>query len=90
MDPLFFWNQSSFKKANGARRLNHNMSVGEFKKIFYMEWLHRNLGRVVGITFVFPALYFGITGRLSKKLKITSFAITSLIGLQVGILLLLL
>ncbi|RWS30712.1 cytochrome c oxidase assembly protein COX15-like protein [Leptotrombidium deliense] len=37
---------------------NMNMSIEEFKKIWYMEYFHRMLGRNIGAVFVIPAAYF--------------------------------
>lgn len=36
--------------------------------IFYMEWGHRNLGRLVGAAFAVPALYFAARGQLPRAL----------------------
>ena len=37
---------------------NYDMSLQEFKIIFWWEWAHRFLGRLIGISFFFPLLYF--------------------------------
>ena len=44
-------------------RLNFDMSLEEFKRIYFMEWLHRLLGRAVGVAFAGPLLYFYATVR---------------------------
>lgn len=44
------------------------MNLEEFKKIFYMEWGHRVLGRVIGLVFVGPLLYFAVRKRLTANL----------------------
>lgn len=38
--------------------INHRMTLPEFKQIFFWEYLHRLLGRAVGIAFLIPWLYF--------------------------------
>lgn len=39
---------------------NYLMSLEEFKFIFWWEWLHRFLGRVIGLSFLLPLIYFTI------------------------------
>ncbi len=36
---------------------NYNMSLSEFKIIFWWEWAHRFLGRLIGIVFLIPLIY---------------------------------
>jgi len=40
------------------KKVNFNMTRDEFKKIFYPEYFHRVLGRVIGMIFFFPFVYF--------------------------------
>ncbi|KAI0052557.1 electron transfer protein 1 [Auriscalpium vulgare] len=62
--------------------LNHNISLSEFKSIFYMEWGHRVLGRVIGVAFVLPLAYFALRRRLSPSLPLQLSAFAVLLGLQ--------
>ena len=39
---------------------NFNMTLSEFKVIFWWEWGHRQLGRLIGLTVLFPLIYFTI------------------------------
>jgi heme a synthase len=39
---------------------NFNMTLSEFKFIFWWEWSHRQLGRLVGLTVLLPLIYFTI------------------------------
>jgi heme a synthase len=39
---------------------NFNMTLSEFKVIFWWEWAHRQLGRLIGLTTFFPLIYFTI------------------------------
>ena len=39
---------------------NFNMTLSEFKVIFWWEWAHRQLGRLVGLTLLIPLIYFTI------------------------------
>ena len=49
---------------------NFGMTVDEFKGIFWLEYLHRLLGRVVGLIFFFPFIYF-----LARKIITPSYAV---------------
>ena len=40
---------------------NSNMTLGEFKVIFWWEWGHRQLGRLIGLTVLLPLIYFTIS-----------------------------
>lgn len=63
-------------------RLNHTMNLGEFKKIFYMEWGHRILGRIIGVTFVVPLAYFVVRKKLTSTLPKHLIAGALLLGFQ--------
>lgn len=39
-------------------QINQGMSLGEFKTIYFWEWGHRLLGRLIGAVFLFPFLFF--------------------------------
>jgi cytochrome c oxidase assembly protein subunit 15 len=45
------------------------MTLAEYKGIFFWEYVHRLLGRVIGLVFVLPLVYFWLRGRLSTVLK---------------------
>ena len=62
--------------------LNPHMSLQEFKNIYWMEWIHRLWGRVIGITFVLPAVYFVARRRVSKPMMARIAGIAGLIGFQ--------
>src|SRR6056300_718826 len=61
---------------------NFNMTLNEFKVIFWWEWGHRQLGRFIGLTWAlgFALLFF--TGKLPKARRLSLFAIGPFIGLQ--------
>lgn len=48
--------------------INSTMTLDEFKGIFFWEWLHRFIGRVIGLVFFFPFVYFTIKGWVKGKL----------------------
>jgi heme a synthase len=49
-------------------RLNPDMNLEGFKTIFWWEWSHRLLARVVGMVFIIPALWFWMRGALKGAL----------------------
>ncbi|MCP4184508.1 MAG: heme A synthase [Hyphomicrobiales bacterium] len=51
------------------QQLNKGMSLGEFQFIYWWEWSHRFLGRIIGFAFAIPFILFWITGRLEPELK---------------------
>ena len=63
-------------------RMNHSMNLEEFKKIFYMEWGHRILGRIIGVAFVVPLAYFAVRKKLTSTLPKHLTAMALLLGFQ--------
>ncbi|KAF3426438.1 hypothetical protein E2986_01023 [Frieseomelitta varia] len=61
---------------------NQNMTLEEFKRIWWMEYLHRMWGRLIGAVFIVPATYFWAKGMLTRGMKIRVAVLGSLIGLQ--------
>ncbi|TRY91588.1 hypothetical protein DNTS_021754 [Danionella cerebrum] len=49
--------------------LNHDMTLTEFKFIFHMEWGHRMWGRLVGLAYILPAVFFWRRGYFSRSMK---------------------
>ena len=43
---------------------NYNMTLNEFKVIFWWEWGHRQLGRLIGLSVLIPLVYFSIKNGL--------------------------
>jgi cytochrome c oxidase assembly protein subunit 15 len=64
------------------RELNSDMTLAEFKGIFWWEWSHRLLARGVGFLVAIPLLFFWLTGRLERRLKPKLVGILALGGLQ--------
>lgn len=77
--------ESEFAKYRSSpeyKILNPNMSLSEFKFIYYMEWIHRLWGRFVGLSFVIPAVYFVAKRKVSRPMAVRLAGIAGLIGLQ--------
>uniref|UniRef100_A0A8B9ZBW8 Cytochrome c oxidase assembly protein COX15-like protein n=1 Tax=Anas platyrhynchos TaxID=8839 RepID=A0A8B9ZBW8_ANAPL len=62
--------------------LNHDMTLTEFKFIWYMEYSHRMWGRVVGLAYILPAAYFWRKGWLSRPMKGCVLALCGLVCFQ--------
>jgi heme a synthase len=50
------------------KKINLGMSLSEFKFIFMMEYLHRLLGRIIGLWFFIPLVWFAIKRTLDKPI----------------------
>ncbi|GGF24076.1 heme A synthase [Youhaiella tibetensis] len=61
---------------------NHWMSVEDFKSIFWWEWIHRFLGRMIGFAFAIPFVVFLVQKRFSWNLAGPLAALFVLGGLQ--------
>lgn len=57
-----------YKQSPEFQIKNYTMGLAEFKNIFFWEYIHRLLGRLIGLVFIIPFIYFLIKRRLSKKL----------------------
>ncbi|PNW28877.1 COX15/CtaA family protein [Formosa algae] len=49
------------------KHYNSHFTISDFKSIYFWEWLHRLIGRVIGLVFFFPFVYFLITKQLTKS-----------------------
>ncbi len=78
------WTQAfeGYKAIPQYRELNAGMNLSEFKAIFWWEWSHRLLGRVIGMAYFLPFLWFMWRGYLSGELKRRLWGIFALGGLQ--------
>lgn len=71
-----------YKKTPEYQQVNHQMSLDEFKGIFYWEYWHRVLGRLIGVAYFFPFLYFLLRKKLEPGLTPKLLGIFVLGGLQ--------
>jgi len=63
--------QALFAKYRGTpefKLVNFDMTLEGFKRIFWWEYIHRLLGRIIGLVFLLPLLWFWLRGRLDKPL----------------------
>jgi cytochrome c oxidase assembly protein subunit 15 len=71
-----------YKSIPQYRELNAGMSLADFKTIFWWEWSHRLLGRVIGGVYLLPFLFFLWRGAFGAELKRRLWLIFGLGALQ--------
>jgi heme a synthase len=78
------WEQAfaAYKLIPQYRELNAGMSLSDFKTIFWWEWSHRLLGRVIGAVYLLPFLYFLWRGGMGTELRRRLWLIFGLGALQ--------
>lgn len=64
---------------------NFSMDVNSFKEIFWLEYLHRLLGRLIGLVFFFPLVFFFIKGYI-KKNEFPKYLLMLILGGMQGVL----
>ncbi|EKF58461.1 putative cytochrome C oxidase assembly transmembrane protein [Agrobacterium albertimagni AOL15] len=64
------------------QQINKGMSLDEFKFIFWWEWAHRLLARMIGVIFALPLAYFWIRGKVEPSLRAPLVGLLALGGLQ--------
>jgi heme a synthase len=73
---------AKYRQTPEFRLRNHDMTLEGFKGIFWWEYIHRVLGRLIGLVFLVPFLYFLWRRSLSRELAWKLGAIFVLGGLQ--------
>ncbi len=59
-----------YKEIPEYKLQNFNMSIQEFKVIFWWEWIHRFLGRLIGISFLIPLIYFSFQIKIFRLINL--------------------
>ncbi|MDA1089295.1 MAG: COX15/CtaA family protein [Proteobacteria bacterium] len=73
---------SAYRKSPEYLKVNHGMSLADFKTIFWYEFLHRLLGRLIGVAFFIPMVVFWIKGWIDRRLAPKLIGLFVLGGLQ--------
>ncbi|WP_337266581.1 COX15/CtaA family protein [Oryzifoliimicrobium ureilyticus] len=71
-----------YKRIPQYQVVNSDMTLSEFKSIYWWEWAHRFLARSIGVVFALPLLWFWLTGRIEKRLRWPLVGVLALGGLQ--------
>lgn len=73
-----------YKQFPEYQQVNHGMSLAAFKRIFYVEYAHRMLGRLIGLVFLVPLIAFVLLGYITRPMIprfITMFILGGMQGL---------
>ena len=78
------WNEAFelYKQYPEYQKLNNHFGLEDFKDIYFWEWLHRVIGRFIGVVFMVPFLYFLIRKQLTKPTIKKSIILLILGGFQ--------
>ncbi len=60
---------ASYKQVPEYRLIHYGMSLADFKFIYFWEYTHRLLGRLIGVAYAAPLVWFWVRGRLPRRLK---------------------
>jgi cytochrome c oxidase assembly protein subunit 15 len=71
-----------YKKIPQYSQMFPDMELARFKTIFFWEWSHRLLGRVIGLVFALPLAFFWLRGVLDRGLKLRLLGVLALGALQ--------
>ena len=76
------WNEAFdyYKEFPEFKKLNFDMTLNDYKTIYFWEYLHRVLGRFIGLLFIFPFVYF-----LSRKFLNRSLIKSLLLLFSLGV-----
>lgn len=73
---------SAYQATPQYRLINAGMSLDDFKRIFFWEYVHRLLGRILGILYIVPLAYFAWRRMLPKRIHKPLWAALALGGFQ--------
>lgn len=72
----------AYKQSPEFTKKNFWMSLDDFKKIYFWEWFHRLLGRIIGLVYALPFLYFWAKNQIPQGYKLKILALPFLVGIQ--------
>ncbi|MEA1904200.1 MAG: COX15/CtaA family protein [Actinomycetota bacterium] len=73
---------TAYQQTPEYQLVNSGMTLAEYQRIFYIEWGHRLIARVVGLLVVLPLVWFLWKGLLSARESVRYWMIAALFGLQ--------
>ena len=74
-----------YKETPEFKKINYDMALDDFKSIFWLEYLHRLWGRIIGITFLLPFFYFLLRGWIDRVLA-SKLIFIFMLGVAQGVL----
>jgi cytochrome c oxidase assembly protein subunit 15 len=81
------WDEAfdDYRQSPEFTKVNAHMDVHDFKNIFWLEYLHRLLGRTIGIVFLLPFVFFVWKGHIRKP-ELAKFSLMFVLGGLQGVL----
>jgi len=73
---------ANYQRIPEYQQLNQGMTLAGFKAIFFWEYLHRLLGRLIGLAFALPLLWFAVRRQIPRGYGWRLVALLALGGLQ--------
>ncbi|MEO8760031.1 MAG: COX15/CtaA family protein [Bacteroidia bacterium] len=73
---------TNYQQSPEFKIINSSMTLSEFKNIFWWEWSHRMIGRLIGFVFFGGFVYFIITKQFTKKILLRSLILVVVGSLQ--------
>lgn len=73
---------SAYKATPEYQKINRGMSLGEFKEIFFWEYLHRQIGRLIGLAMILPLAWFAWKRAIPRGYGPRLVALAALVVLQ--------
>jgi len=73
---------NKYKQIPQYQKVNYDFELSDFKRIFFWEYLHRLIGRLIGVVFIFPFIYFLWKKKLDNVWIRKSLFLFALGGLQ--------
>ena len=71
-----------YKQIPEYKLFNSSMTLGQFKTIYWWEYTHRLLGRIVGLFYLIPLFYFTFKKKIKNKTLVSLYTILILILFQ--------
>lgn len=75
----------SYQRTPEYQKVNLGMSLQAFQRIYWVEWVHRQAGRLIGVVFFVPFAYWWTRRRFSRALTMRLVGLFVLGGLQGGL-----
>uniref|UniRef100_UPI00404A50B7 COX15/CtaA family protein n=1 Tax=Flavobacterium sp. TaxID=239 RepID=UPI00404A50B7 len=78
-----FDDYKQFPEYQKINQFKHDgFTLSDYKFIYFWEWFHRFIGRIIGIVFIIPFLYFVVTKKLDKPTLKKCFILLGMGGFQ--------
>ncbi len=71
-----------YKQYPEYQKLNNQFTLEDFKDIYFWEWIHRVIGRFIGLVFLIPFIYFLATKQFTKPTLKKAFVLLCMGSLQ--------